>query len=156
MNKYIIQIRKGIFETNSSQTHMLTLFSEEHWKKYNNGELLRKNTYEREKFITKEDAIEQLNKNILKGIEKLKEEQDKPSEKDYIKLLEEGYNKLDKSNYNDLVKFIKSHKTHKFCLPIPMDKQTYRDRFEELEYDNGSKEIDGKKVYYEVLHGREG
>ena len=37
------QIRKGVFETNSSMTHALTICTEEEYDKWKNGELLMDN-----------------------------------------------------------------------------------------------------------------
>lgn len=34
------QIRRGVFETNSSSTHSLTMCSEEEFEKWKNGEIL--------------------------------------------------------------------------------------------------------------------
>lgn len=37
-----IQVRQGVFETNSSSTHSLSVFSESDWKRFENGEMLIK------------------------------------------------------------------------------------------------------------------
>lgn len=52
------QIRRGIFETNSSSVHSLTMCSDKEYKKWERGEILF-NKYE-EKFGTKEEFIEEL------------------------------------------------------------------------------------------------
>ncbi len=51
-------IRIGVFETNSSSTHSITMCSKEEYNKWENGELL---IYDGG-FFTKEEAIEQLKK----------------------------------------------------------------------------------------------
>lgn len=50
------QIRRGVFETNSSSTHSITMCSENEYDKWKNGELLF-NRWDDE-FITKEGIIE--------------------------------------------------------------------------------------------------
>ena len=52
-------IRRGVFETNSSSTHSITMCSQEEYDKFNKGELLIVNE---DSFITKEEAIENLKK----------------------------------------------------------------------------------------------
>lgn len=57
-------IRRGVFETNSSSTHSITMCSKEEYDKWNNGELLLDDGWRVEKqFITKEEAIEKLKNN---------------------------------------------------------------------------------------------
>ena len=52
------QIRRGVFETNSSSVHTLTMCSEEEYAKWENGELLY---YQWDgKFDTKENVIKSL------------------------------------------------------------------------------------------------
>lgn len=51
----MFKIRKGLFETNSSSTHSLTMCSEEDYYKWENGELFF-NSWE-EQFYNKEDMI---------------------------------------------------------------------------------------------------
>ena len=52
------QIRRGVFETNSSSTHSLTMCSESEYDKWKKGELLFSDCDE--EFYTREDAIEKL------------------------------------------------------------------------------------------------
>lgn len=52
------QIRFGVFETNSSSVHSLTMCSGEEYEKWKNGEVLY--WRERDKFGTKEDIIEEM------------------------------------------------------------------------------------------------
>ena len=54
------QIRRGVFETNSSSVHSLTMCSGEEYEKWERGEILF-NKYS-EKFGTKEEFIEELKK----------------------------------------------------------------------------------------------
>lgn len=54
------QIRRGVFETNSSSVHSLTMCSDEEYKKWERGEILFNK--HREKFGTKEEFIEELKK----------------------------------------------------------------------------------------------
>ena len=52
------QIRRGVFETNSSSVHSLTMCSDEEYSKWENGEVLFwKN---RDKFYTREEIIKEL------------------------------------------------------------------------------------------------
>lgn len=52
------KIRRGVFETNSSSTHSLTMCSEEEYKKWENKELLY--FEDEDKFATREDIIKEL------------------------------------------------------------------------------------------------
>ena len=52
------QIRRGVFETNSSSVHSLTMCSGEEYQKWENGKVLFWG--ERDKFATKEEIIEEL------------------------------------------------------------------------------------------------
>jgi hypothetical protein len=51
-------IRRGVFETNSSSTHSITMCSKEDYDKWEKGEIL----FDRDEgqFITKEEAIQKL------------------------------------------------------------------------------------------------
>ena len=51
-----IQIRPGVFETNSSSTHSLVICTKEQYEKWKNGDLLW-NGWD-DKFITKEEVEE--------------------------------------------------------------------------------------------------
>ena len=53
------QIRRGVFETNSSSVHSLTMCSGEEYKKWSDGEVLYWG--ERDKFGTKEEIIDAVN-----------------------------------------------------------------------------------------------
>lgn len=54
-------IRRGVFETNSSSTHSITICSKEEYEKWEKGEVLLNEGFRaKEKFITKEDAINKL------------------------------------------------------------------------------------------------
>lgn len=50
-------IRKGVFETNSSSTHSLTICSAEEYEKWQKGEVLF--SWKNE-FVTKEEAVEEI------------------------------------------------------------------------------------------------
>lgn len=54
----MVQIRRGVFETNSSSVHSLTMCSGEQYEKWESGEVLYWKG--RDKFGTKEDIIEEL------------------------------------------------------------------------------------------------
>ena len=50
------QVRMGVFETNSSMTHALTICTQEEYDKWQNGEtLLNEYAYDDNKFITMDD-----------------------------------------------------------------------------------------------------
>ncbi len=56
-----IAIRRGVFETNSSSTHSISICSKEEYDKWKAGELLYDDNYRAEKqFITREEAIKKL------------------------------------------------------------------------------------------------
>lgn len=60
------QIRRGVFETNSSSTHSLTMCSGEEYKKWENEEILYWG--DADKFGTREEIIEELkNKKSWRG-----------------------------------------------------------------------------------------
>jgi hypothetical protein len=61
-------IRRGVFETNSSSTHSLTMCSESEFEKWKNGELLL-NRWDRT-FIAKEEYIKKYEENKKKYFEK--------------------------------------------------------------------------------------
>ena len=52
------QIRRGVFETNSSSVHSLTMCSSEEYEKWENGEFLYWS--DEDKFGTREDIIEEM------------------------------------------------------------------------------------------------
>lgn len=52
------QIRRGVFETNSSSVHSLTMCTAEEYRKWENGEVLY--WEDKDKFGTREDIIEEL------------------------------------------------------------------------------------------------
>lgn len=52
------QIRRGVFETNSSSTHSLTMCSSEEYKKWDKGEVLY--WRDEERFATREEIIEEM------------------------------------------------------------------------------------------------
>ena len=54
------EVRRGVFETNSSSVHSLTMCSGEEYKKWENGEVLY--WEEENKFGTKEEIIEEMKK----------------------------------------------------------------------------------------------
>lgn len=54
------QIRRGVFETNSSSVHSLTMCSGEEYKKWKNGEVLY--WKDEDRFGTREDIIEMMKK----------------------------------------------------------------------------------------------
>jgi len=63
------QVRRGVFETNSSATHSLTLYKKEEWEKIKNGEGVIDESWfpgKNEKFKTKEEYDELLSKRIDK------------------------------------------------------------------------------------------
>ena len=53
------QIRRGVFETNSSSTHSITMCSQEEYDKFKNGELY---INWHDSFVTKEEIIEDIRK----------------------------------------------------------------------------------------------
>lgn len=59
------QIRWGVFETNSSSVHSLTMCSNEEYDKWKKGEVLFKEWDE--KFATREEIIEELKENFWRS-----------------------------------------------------------------------------------------
>lgn len=66
----MISIRRGVFETNSSSTHSITMCSENEYDKWKNGELY----FERynDCFCSKEDIINKARKSKNEALEKQK------------------------------------------------------------------------------------
>lgn len=100
------KIRRGVFETNSSSTHSITMCSQEEYDKWNKGDvLLDKGWNAKKRFISKEEAIEKLKDNeYYKDLdfndkeaveEALKEEELYTSEQyfdnDYLEIFESTY-----------------------------------------------------------------
>ena len=57
----MIQVRKGVFETNSSSTHSLAIFSDEDWKKICKNEgYVNRYASGKSKVYTKEEVIDEL------------------------------------------------------------------------------------------------
>lgn len=57
-------IRRGVFETNSSSTHSITMCSQDEYDRWERGEVLLDTSWKSEKtFITKEEVIEKLKNN---------------------------------------------------------------------------------------------
>ena len=54
------QVRRGVFETNSSSTHSITMCSNKEYEKWENGEVLY--WQDGDKFGTREEIIEELKK----------------------------------------------------------------------------------------------
>lgn len=54
----MLQIRKNVFETNSSSTHSLTMCSQDDYDRWTKGELLFSEW--EEEFVTREEAIAEL------------------------------------------------------------------------------------------------
>jgi len=52
-------IRRGVFETNSSSTHSITMCSKEDYDKWQNGEMF----YYDERLVSREEAIKELKNN---------------------------------------------------------------------------------------------
>lgn len=87
----MIQIRKNVFETNSSSTHCMVIGTASDFEKWENGEVYYYDSWRNDghRFITKEEAIE-----------KLKNSEYKNSDTDKaIKYLETC--ELDASDYDD-------------------------------------------------------
>jgi len=114
----MIQIRRGVFETNSSSTHSLSIVSKKDFDKWVAGELYfngnsyssSKSIYAKTKFVTKEQAIDIINKNIYRQDVKT----DEHSDEELIDLFrEEEIYSYDSyvNGYDDLENFEQSYKT---------------------------------------------
>lgn len=58
-----VQVRRGVFETNSSSTHSLTMCSKDDYTRWESGELVLNESYGlglKGDFVTKEDAVKAL------------------------------------------------------------------------------------------------
>jgi len=54
-------IRRGVFETNSSSTHSITMCSQDEYDRWERGDVLLDTSWKAQKpFITKEEAVEKL------------------------------------------------------------------------------------------------
>lgn len=85
----MISVRRGVFETNSSSTHSLTMCSESDYDKWKKGELLFDNW--NDKFITKEEYKKIYEEEKRKYLEKYSNK----TEEDF-----EDYFDDDKNYYN--------------------------------------------------------
>ncbi len=87
----MIKIRSGVFETNSSSTHSLTIVDKEDYDKWSKGEYLF--NQDKDKFLPKEDAIKENRKIFMKyGYEgEDKEEIEKLSNEEFMERFEEDY-----------------------------------------------------------------
>ena len=59
------QIRVGVFETNSSMTHALTICTEEQYEKWQNGEIFWDKWNDR--FAEREELMKQFNEDVKRG-----------------------------------------------------------------------------------------
>jgi hypothetical protein len=94
-------IRRGVFETNSSSTHSMTICPKEDYEAWQKGKVLfneNDNT-----FLTKKEAIKEL------GLEQEFDEEDSIEES----LMDEGYYTYDQyqDRENDLEPFVESYTT---------------------------------------------
>ena len=78
-----VQIRHGVFETNSSSTHAVALLSDEEYKKYQNEEIIMSRYGE---FITKEELDKKKNKAKERKIKQIKEAWEDKTDWDYERL----------------------------------------------------------------------
>ena len=114
----MITIRQGVFETNSSNTHSLSIVSKSKFEKWkNNKEILY--DINQEIFLTRNEAIERLRKIYTESIEELKNEDDyikqypfyekedivkmKEDYKEYLRLLD-FKDEEDLEELNDLIR----------------------------------------------------
>jgi len=118
MNKVI---RIGVFETNSSSTHSITMCSKDEYKKWSNGEILLNNSYKNKsnKFISKEDAI-----NIIKNSYKNVDINDEDNLKELLR--DEGiYQSPDEYLGNDLETFYEEYTTVNGEVVVAIGKYGY-------------------------------
>ena len=78
-----VQIRHGVFETNSSSTHAVALLSDEEFKKYQNEEIIMSRYGG---FITKEELDEKKKKAKERKIKRITEAWDNKNDWDYERL----------------------------------------------------------------------
>ena len=64
----MIQIRNGVFETNSSSTHSLTMCTKEEYQSWMNGETYLSTWLTKEDFVSRERAIEVVNEKYPNSI----------------------------------------------------------------------------------------
>lgn len=98
-------IRRGVFETNSSSTHSISIVAKEDYDKWSDGELLK--SYDR--FVTKEEAIEEIKKDEY--FNKNYKNFDFSNEEEVNDLLKEWDYKSYEDYGNDYEYFSKSYKT---------------------------------------------
>lgn len=82
------QIRVGVFETNSSSTHSLTVFTKEEYDLFQKGKLLIKDIYDSDtqSFLTFEEALELARKNEDFSEKEYNDCNDQEERIDYISL----------------------------------------------------------------------
>jgi hypothetical protein len=90
-----VQIRQGVFETNSSSTHVLSLFKKEVWDKFKNNDT---DEFFMDWWDTRElFSIDDLRK---KYEEQCKEDNAEPSDEDFQEWLEEKMEECEFYNYD--------------------------------------------------------
>ena len=115
------QIRKGVFETNSSSVHSLTICDADTFKKWKNGELL---------YDTWRDEF-------IKPILELSNDQKEDAKKSYTQVMEEYW-----KDWNDLNEEEKDNWYRRYAQKhglISEDAKTYDAYFEDGYYDTYAK-----------------
>lgn len=98
-------IRIGVFETNSSSTHSITICSKDEFDAWKNGELIFAE-YE-EKFYTKDEVLEKEKENLEKS------EVDISDEDELSEWLEDNEYKVNGNYENDYLESFEQHYTTK-------------------------------------------
>ena len=89
-----IQIRQGVFETNSSSTHVLSLFNKDIWKKFTDNDKLFMDWWDTRELFSIDD--------LRKKYEEERKESKELSDKDFQEWLEE---KLDDREFYSYEEF---------------------------------------------------
>ena len=129
------QIRKGVFETNSSSVHSLTICGADTFKKWENGELLYDNW--RDEFI--------------KPIPELSDSQKEDAKESYIKKMGPYWKQWDELNVEEKEKWYSEYGVSHGL--ISEDAKTYNQYFEDNYYDTYSREYTTKSGDNIVIFG---
>lgn len=88
----VIKIRQGVFETNSSSVHSITMCNESDYEKWVNGDLfLARWGYKDKDFITRKEYEDELKEYIYQYNEKYHDETILPEELEYEFCEDNGY-----------------------------------------------------------------
>ena len=140
----MIRVRVKVFETNSSTSHTLTVYTASEYDKFQNGQLFMKKNCD-QTLIPRQEAENILSDNIGKYVKELKD-------KDKSKLW-----KNCPKTYEKMIDFIYDDLDVDFCAitNVPLSSDRYYEKNECLESDTERMVLDGKAYVFQCLYGRD-